>query len=79
MRKFATASSLTVDDLSPTPIRVRTKGMNLFDVSIGKFTLVEDIKKYNDCECFVVRRLNTGHEFRSETLEEAKKYISVFL
>ena len=79
MRKFTTPSSLTADDITPTPIRVRTKGMNLFDVSIGKFTLVDDIKKYNNGDCFLVRRMNTGHEFRAETLEEAKQYISAFL
>lgn len=81
MRKFTTASSLSAAQIraSNQPIRVRTSGMNLFDVSIGKFESECDVKNYGANECYVVRRLNSGIEFRSQTLSEAKYFIGCFL
>lgn len=82
MRKLTTPSTLTDRQIwdSYHPIRVRSEGMNLFDVSIGKFKSESDVEKYGaDHCCYVVRRLNSGVEFRSKTLSEAKQFIGCFL
>ena len=81
MRKFTTPSALSSAQIRSTdqPIRVRSEGMNLFDVSIDKFTSVCDIKNFGEGECYLVRRLNSGVEFRSKTLSESKQFIGCFL